>query len=123
MHKHVHRPRIVSPTGKLALFEKTAIDFFQEIFGMAYSEVLVCDSALLSDFSLVGDFSSELRLQAGFSLAQIYDAWDSAVLNRIEKTYGFRPADTSISIYRLLQAVQDSKAKSLGTGLSSSEEA
>jgi hypothetical protein len=123
MQKSPHPPQIVSCTGQLALFEKIAVDFFQEILGMNYDEVLVCDSARLSDFSLAGDFCQELNLSTGLSVAQIYDAWDSAVLDKIERVYGFRPADTSISVYRLLQALQDSKARTLGTGLSSNEEA
>jgi hypothetical protein len=93
--------------GFIETFGDIAGPFFKDILGMDSEKVLLTDLSSLSDFSLSGEYKSNLLASA--SLNSLYLEWDHWVLNRIEQHYGLTGLKPNTSLLMLFQEIREKR--------------
>lgn len=64
-------------------FEATAKAFLKQVLNLDADQVLLTDESQLSDFTFSGEFSADMNLPR----RELYRAWDSWVLAKVQQQY------------------------------------
>lgn len=107
-------PIVVAEQDVIETYEASLRQFFTDIFGMNYDEVLVTDESQLSDFVFAGEEFPEPDMQ-GKALPDLYNEWDAWVLPRVCTRYNLEPGSfkTSIRLIALMAKIQEQASSQL----------
>jgi hypothetical protein len=101
---------------QILAFGETAIDFFQDILGMDYSEILITDESALSDFACCGsdcsDFPQAL-MDRSLPRQDRCNRWREWVIKKISARYGIEIQESGliylVSLFRQIESAKNTK--------------
>ena len=90
-----------------------ARDFFESVLSMDIDAVLFGDDTLLSELAFSGDFpevtAKTQSINKNSDMGALYQAWDDAVLARLETVYGLQLSHTRIALPALFELIRQAK--------------
>jgi hypothetical protein len=101
---------------QILAYGETATDFFQDILGMDYSEILITDESALSDFACCGSSCSdypEALMDRSLPRQELRNRWREWVVKRISARYGIEIPESGmiylVSLFRQIEAAKNTK--------------
>lgn len=101
---------------QILAFGETATDFFQDILGMDYSEILITDESALSDFACCGSDCSdfpEALMDQSLPRQELHARWREWVVKKISARYGIEIQEGGmiylVGLFRRIEAAKSTK--------------